>query len=210
MTDIQSPDRQFRDLLPFYLNGTADVDEQAFVERYLAENPDSRHVLEFERELQHVWQSQETEPVDELLVARIMNAVRRDQRAQSDVGRLAKLRRDWGLTPAFALAASLLVVQSGLMFSGVLGRADIADSGGYRGEQQNLHRADLKITIAPDASFAEVVGLLRANGCRIVAGPSADGEIWVALDPARAIDTVLEALSGSTLVNQVVRLEQSP
>lgn len=62
---------------------------------------------------------------------------------------------------------------------------------------------DLKLTINPDADFASLVTLLRANNCRIIAGPSELGELWVLVDNKKDLVVIRGALEQSRLIDDV-------
>lgn len=63
---------------------------------------------------------------------------------------------------------------------------------------------DLKLTINPDADFASLVILLRANNCRIIAGPSELGEIWVVVDNDARLEEIRMALTQSELIDEII------
>jgi len=62
---------------------------------------------------------------------------------------------------------------------------------------------DLKITVNPDAGFASLVTLLRTNSCRIVAGPSELGEIWVVVDDKTDLVAIRKSLEESSFIHHV-------
>jgi hypothetical protein len=63
---------------------------------------------------------------------------------------------------------------------------------------------DLKLTINPDADFASLSALLRTNHCRIIAGPSELGELWVVVDDKEQLTEISMALAQSKLIDDVV------
>lgn len=121
---------------------------------------------------------------------------------------------DWlsgvGLTPAFA--SLVIVAQAGVLFvlmASQPGSDDVDLTTQYRGagvQQQQV--PDFKLTISPDADFAGLASLLHSNGCKIIAGPSESGEIWVVLDDKRRLDEVRATLSQSIMIDDVASLQK--
>ena len=81
---------------------------------------------------------------------------------------------------------------------------DVSSLTQYRGGSVEVGQApDLKLIINPDADFASLATLLHSQGCRITAGPSAHGEIWVVVDDKQRLDEVKAVLSQSKLIDDV-------
>jgi len=114
---------------------------------------------------------------------------------------------DIGFSPA--LASVVVMVQVGVIAALLASHAppDRAEAPentyrGARGPAQE--KPDLKVTINPDADFASLVTLLRANNCRIIAGPSELGELWVVVADKKNIVEIRRMLEQSRLVDDVV------
>ena len=113
---------------------------------------------------------------------------------------------DIGFSPA--LASVIVMVQVGVIAALLATQPQPATDGApeveYRGiTGQVMEAPDLKITINPDADFASLAILLRANSCRIVAGPSELGEIWVAVDDKTDLLATRKSLEESSLIDDV-------
>ncbi len=111
-----------------------------------------------------------------------------------------------GFSPA--LASVVVMVQVGVIAALLATQprpaADAAPEVIYRGITGQGHEApDLKLTINPDTDFASLATLLRANGCRIVAGPSELGEIWVVVDDKANLPAIRKSLEESKLIDDV-------
>jgi len=115
---------------------------------------------------------------------------------------------DIGFSPA--LASIVVMVQVGVIAALLATQpqpaTDRAPQVEYRSgiTSQALEAADLKITVNPDADFASLATLLRANGCRIVAGPSELNEIWVVVDDKTDLLATRTSLEESSLIDDVV------
>lgn len=111
-----------------------------------------------------------------------------------------------GFTPA--LASVVVAVQIGVLLALLAnqpGRDDAVSMTQYRGADMQQEQApDLKLSISPDADFASLATLLRNNGCRITAGPSASGEIWVVVEDKARLHEIRAALAQSSLIDDVM------
>jgi len=118
-----------------------------------------------------------------------------------------------GLSPA---VASIALVVQGALIAGLLLQqpqgVDPKAAEHYRGGPVQADAVpDLKLTIHPDADFASLSTLLRSHGCRIVAGPSETGEIWVKvegnladnIEGKKRLADIRAALAQSRLVDDV-------
>lgn len=113
---------------------------------------------------------------------------------------------DMGFSPA--LGSGLAVAQLGIIVALLIaphsGTREQSPETAYRGAPGQAQKAsDLKITINPDADFASLVSLLRANQCRIIAGPSESGELWVVVDDKNRLVETRRALVQSSLIDDV-------
>jgi hypothetical protein len=110
-----------------------------------------------------------------------------------------------GFTPA--LASVVVVVQVGVLaalLTNQPGHDDATSIAQYRGADVRQEQTpDLKLTISPDADFASLAILLRSNGCKIVAGPTESGEIWVVVEDKNRLVEVRAILSQSRLIDDV-------
>lgn len=111
-----------------------------------------------------------------------------------------------GFSPA--LASAVVILQAGVIVALLATQFPSVSDGSpesvYRGiAGPTQERPDLKITINPDADFASLAALLRINDCRIVAGPSELGELWVVVDDRKALAEIRRSLEQSSLIDDV-------
>lgn len=196
-TDIM----RFNELLPFYVNGTLDTDERDFVEAYLEKNPAAKDDLKFGNLMAEAIRLEADERAADAGLEKALTRFRGAHLHRNWLGRFKLACREWGLTPAFALAATLLFVQTGILIR----QQAILESPQYRSVVvPKTPTYQLKIIPSPKASFAEVTLLLRQQGCTIVAGPSETGEIWVTTDGMTPLDNIRKTLIASPLVDEAV------
>lgn len=139
------------------------------------------------------------------------------ERFMAGVAASPKARRSWwkslnswlgdiGFSPA--LGSALAMVQLGVIAALLAIHApavrDEPPENVYRSiAGPTQERSDLKITINPDADFASLAALLRTNDCRIVAGPSELGELWVVVGDRKALAEIRRSLEQSSLIDDV-------
>lgn len=121
--------------------------------------------------------------------------------------RLNRWLSDAGFTPA--LASTVVMLQVGVIVALLALHVQPEEEGvpdmtprGADVLQQEV--PDLKLTVKPGTRFSELVTLLRGNHCRIIAGPSEQGELWVAVDDDAKFEEIRTALTQSALIDEVV------
>lgn len=197
-----SIDRQrFAELTPFYVNGTLDQDDQAFIEQSLNLHPVLQVNIDLARAMQSAIKKQiESRPMDAGL-DNLLKAFHKSYHKPTLTEKIRQYFEHWGLTKAFAAAIALVLVQFAVILQlqiGTLGSV-------YRGlSTQAQNTPHLKVTINPKANYAELVEVLRANGCRVISGPSETGELWLILETPEKINKIKEDLIYSGLVDQVI------
>lgn len=209
MTD--SDLHHFRELLPFWVNGTLDEDQQRFMREFLQHHPELQDEVDFNQALRHAVKAVSNRCSTDAGLQRLLQASRTD-RGHRSIGWQRKLKsicHDWGLTPAFAVMTLIVAVQSMLLW----GPYRIDDTKtpltSYRSMPETTGTADIKITTDPGTDFGELVILLRQNGARIVNGPSESGELWLSLEERDQLDHVVQQLLGATGIMDVIVIERS-
>jgi hypothetical protein len=179
---------RFQELLPFYVNGTLQGDERAWMEQQLAEHADARAELDACRALQSRVAHSLPDVPDTLGLDRVMTRIRGDQPGWLD--RLAALLGlSSGLRPATAFAglAVIAVVQAGVIVSLVAGPGDEDAGAGLRTPKASaVHDGPLlKVNFAPDAKEAEIRHLLVSVQGRLAGGPGQLGDYYIAVPAGR-------------------------
>lgn len=198
----------FRETLPSFVNGTASESERQFMTQYLRENPSAQAELRFEAALQAaVRAATERRPQDAGLARLLRDWKAGDARAEQprpeSLGdRIRRWKDAFGLTPAFALAASLALVQAGLLISH--DRPGIASD--FRGSVAG-HGADgplLLLTPKPDIPYATLAELIRTENASIVSGPDESGLLMLALPVGGRPEETVQRLLDSGLLDDAV------
>jgi len=196
--------REFRDLLPFYVNGTLDESGKAFIEEYLKTNPGANEEYLFAKKM--------TEAARLHGEGRDPMAGYATLKARLDASRPPPLtlvqrwhRRlgAWGLSPA--LAAMLVLASAQLLLTGTL-LLPAREQAVTRGLAAPQQKAQIKLVLKRGANFGDVLALLAQQRCHIVWGPGAGGELWLVLDEPRDAARVRDALAASPLVEDVLAL----
>lgn len=202
--------REFRTLLPFYINGTLDETQAKMMDEYLAEHPRAKEEYLFAQRLAEA-ANLPIERRDPMAGYDIIKA-RIDARVAANKptlwGRWREQFRAWGFSPALTLTLAFCSVQ--LVLSGALvlpaqkQEVNLTRSV-TAAPQQRVH---LKVSIKRNAPYGDVVALLTRERCHIVWGPTPAGELWLALEEPRDLPRVRQALSQSALVEDVLEMQQ--
>ena len=121
--------------------------------------------------------------------------------------RLNRRLADVGFSPA--LASTVVMLQAGVI-AALLAlhvqpeKEDVLDMTPRGAGVLQQEAPDFKLTVKPDTRFSELVTLLLRNHCRIIAGPSEQGELWVAVDDDAKFEEIRTALTQSALIDEVV------
>jgi hypothetical protein len=210
MIDDEAAQALFIDRMPWYLNGTLDATDKAWVENRLNDSPWARGMVELETMLVGASLQPAPEPTGDLGLARLMaqvqlearQAAAKDRRAATNAASSPWWQRwqSWReslTTPRFALAAwAVVLVQTAWLGSLTLGAAD-TDELTRAGHVQVQRR--LRVNFVPGTTEEQMRLGLIAAGARIVAGPSQFGEYWLASD-MNSLDEVRARLAEKGLL----------
>jgi len=208
---------EFQRLLPFYVNGTLAPAQAAACAAFIEQHPAARQEWQFMRTMREQLQAYagQADPLHgyEALAQRLAAGRpaplpwwRRWWRAAAGTGGAGGQGGGprWGASPAMALLLLLVTVQLGVTLAPLVD----TPAGAYRGTAAPARTAHIKLVVRAQTRFEDLALLLEANHCHIVWGPSAAGELWLALDqPAQAAE-VRARLAASALVDDAVLLER--
>lgn len=196
-----SPHERAQQLLPWYVNGTLDPDEQAMVEAHLADCADCRADLASEQllarevaalpiDVEHAWST---------LSDRI-DAASPPRRLAEPVPFLRrKVAMGWALGGPLAAAAAVAFALA------IVPEARSPAGPAYRalGSAPTAQPGNALVMFRPDARDGDLRAALTAAGARIVDGPTASGAYVVRIAPDRRG----KALEGLRAAPQVVLAE---
>jgi hypothetical protein len=211
---------RFDELLPFYVNGTLDDGDRAWIEHYLREHPLAANELNWLRSVQATTQ-QEAVPVSaEVGLERAMRRIHGERAAAAPVkAPLSAVERirDWFsrlvpgpmLKPALASALAVIALQA-IVITTMVGERDdtsltrnplpfgVTEQGSY-----------VKVNFRPSATEADIRMLLLDVQANIASGPGQLGDYYVRI-PAGQVDATTALLGASAIVEGVAVVDALP
>jgi hypothetical protein len=214
---------RFDELLPFYVNGTLDSAERAWVDTYLREHPHAAGELDRCRTLQQRIRADVPAVSSEVGLERALGRIHREGPAPQAARRATPptLRERLGawlstlvpqpvLKPAFAAALAVVAVQGVVIVQMVAERDDesslirslppgqVAEQGPY-----------LKVNFKSDAREADIRMLLVQAHGSLAAGPGQLGDYYVRV-PAPQAESLAAQFRASAIVDGVAIVDALP
>jgi len=193
------------DMLPWYVNGTLDADDCAWVEKSLADDPDAQAELAWQRALQAQIRDGAAAIPESLGLGRALQRIGAEPRPP--VRRIAQLLASWlgaaGMRPAAALAVLAVVgLQSGLIVD--LKRRVDDDASRIRalGASPAEDGPLLRVNFAPDTREADIRLLLVSIQAALAGGPGQMGDYYLRV-PAGREEAAAARLSAEHIVQAV-------
>lgn len=230
MLDNTPMGQKFHDQLRDYVNGLLSKDDQAWMEKFISDNPQAKAELQFERRLRSVINSAVSPtPIEEALAKSLARAKKegllkpssqdRQSGSKPSITRLPSpasnnswWSRLWQPFPIPAPVLATLVAAIVIPALWVVQRADVQApdmaSPSYRGATQSpavpcAQQYRLRIVFAKQARVEEVSLLLGKLGADVTSGPTVNGEFWVRLSTAVDLQKAIEALKTQSWVDDV-------
>jgi Putative zinc-finger len=197
-----SDDRtRFEELLPWYVNGTLGDADRAFVERHLAEHPESKSELDWYRSLSARMQDNTPAVPATIGLGKVMTLIRGDQPTLSE--RIGAFFGSLGLRPAVALAGVAVFAVQGAVIFGLMrdAREDAAEMRAIKATAV-AEGPMLKINFAPDAKEADIRFLLMSVQGTLAGGPGQLGDYFVRV-PAGKEAAIAAQLKSAPIVQAV-------
>jgi hypothetical protein len=191
-------DKRFEELLPWYANGSLGAEDRAWVDAYLAQNPEARSELDWYRSLQmRVRESAPAVPAT-IGLARAMRLIQGDRPTLAE--RIGAFFGNFGMRPSFALAGlALVAVQAGVILNLV---------GNVRESENEIRALNavrvteapmLKISFAPDAKEADIRLLMVQIQGELAGGPGQLGDYYLRV-PAGTESAALAKVQAAPIV----------
>ena len=190
-------DRRFLDLLPWYVNGTLDVQDRAWVEEQIRRDPAMAAELRWHEAVREAARAGAADVPPEVGIERALGRIRAERRA-ARAGLLDRIRQfagSLGVTPAFAVAALVVVVQAGVIARLAMPAGDRAAIRAQPGVEV-VEAPLLRIAFKPDAKEADIRMLLIDIKGEVVAGPGQLGSYYVRVPEDPALDLAKIRASG--------------
>lgn len=192
---------RFNELLPWYVNGTLDESDRAWVERHLAEHPEARAELDWFRSLQTHIRQDAPAVAQTIGLARTLHLIRGDRPtlAERFTGFFASL----GMRPGLALAGvALMAVQGGVIHHLMQSGQDEADQIRAIAPAGVASGPLLKLNFAPGTREVDIRLALVAVQGNVTAGPGPQGDYFVRV-PAGTEAASVDALKANAAVARV-------
>jgi anti-sigma factor RsiW len=192
---------RFAELLPWYVNGSIEAADRAWVDSYLSEHPDARAELAWYRSLQK--RIQETVPAVPATIglSKAMNLIRGDRPTVAE--RISAFFGAFAMRPAVTFALlGVIVVQGGVM-TNLISKASDDEVAMRAMRAQTVEEGPLvKVNFAPDAKESDIRLLLVSVQGTLTGGPGQLGDYYVRV-PAGKEEQAVAKLKGKPIVQAV-------
>jgi anti-sigma factor RsiW len=193
----QSPSSLLQ-MLPWYVNGTLDAADRARVEEWLRTDPSAAAELAWLQSLQQKVRADEPDVSDEIGLARTLQRIRHESRpvvrqvvaAPSFGERVRAWLDSFNLSPAFAVAALVVVVQAGVILNLSTGEQDHEQVRSVTTGAAVTEGQLLRIAFKPEAREQDIRLLLVTVQGSIESGPGQLGDYYVRVPTAAAADAL--------------------
>lgn len=216
-------DTKLIELLPWYANGTLADAERAWVDEMLRNDPRAAAELAWFQSLQQRIQVDTPEVSDEIGLARTLQRIRSEAAATQAAAapRRAAVRRGptlsekvreffegMRLTPAFAMAALVIVVQTGVIFNLAGDDKEFEQIRAMPGSVTDGGQL-FRVAFKPAASETDMRMLLVSVQGNIESGPGQLGDYYVRVPAANAL-AAGTSLKASPIVDDILTVDAVP
>lgn len=189
---------RFEELLPFYVNGTLGPEDRAFVESWLEQHPEARGELDWYRSLQLRVQENAPAVPATIGLGKAMRLIQGDRPSFAE--RIGAFFGNFGMRPAFAMAAVAVVAVQGAVIMNLMGDArddanEIRALRAVRVEEGPM----LKVSFAPDAKEADIRMLVMQVRGELAGGPGQLGDYYLRV-PAGTENAALGQVQAAPIV----------
>lgn len=192
---------RFEELLPWYVNGSINAEDRAFVERHLAEHPEAQAELDWYRSLSARIQDSAPAVPATIGLAKVMTLIRGDQPTLAE--RFNAFFGGFGLRPAMAFAGlAVIAAQGGFIFNLMGSMKDDANEIRALKAVQVVEGPMLKLNFTPDAKEADIRFLLMSVQGSLAGGPGQLGDYFVRV-PAGKEEAIAAQLKTAPIVQSV-------
>ncbi len=179
---------RFEELLPWYVNGTLNDSDRAWMDQYLRDHPQALQNLAYHQRLAQQMQREFDDVPEDIGLQRVLARIQPNastKPASSKVKKTEPKKSSWlselldgaWLKPAFAMCLLVVAVQSVILF-----KPATPDQPLYRGEAPSaVNEGYLQVNFDPTISEAELRVLLISAQARFVGGPDQTGAYYLAV-----------------------------
>lgn len=210
---------RFNELLPWYVNGTLNAADRAWVDQYLQDHPEALQQLRWNasmREQLHKDIRKDIRDVPEDIglakaMARIHSAKQPQPQPQPQPPTLVERVREWfvgiGMRPALAAAFVIVAAQS-VVIGSLLSLPENTEIRALR-PAASPPEAFIRVNFKPDAREADIRLLLVGVNGSIASGPGQLGDYYVRVAPGQR-EQALEQLKASPNVESANNVDGLP
>ena len=212
---------RLNELLPWYANGTLAASERAEVDALLRSDPHAGAELAWYESLQRKVHDDAPDVSDEIGMARTLQRIHADAALRIDTQRpravpaarsLGARLTGWldslRLTPAFAMAALVIMVQAGVIWRLATPDKDYDQMRALPG-QATAAGAMLRVNFKPQASETEIRMLLVSVQGNLEGGPGQLGDYYVRI-PAAGAEQAAQRFKAAPIVESVQPVDGVP
>ena len=195
-------DKEIRDLLPWYVNGTLRGVDRDRVEAALRNDPSINSVLHWEQAVQQAVQNDPAlEIAEDRGLANVMHRIRSEIKPAPQPARKAAPRLfEWfKWSPAMALACGIVVAQFGIIVHMYQVRGEESAYSDVRTVAGKRTEAFVRVTFKSETTESELRTLLHDLHAEIVSGPSQLGDYYLIVK-SKAVQSTLTTLQSSSHV----------
>jgi hypothetical protein len=208
---------RLNELLPWYANGTISATDRSWVDAQLAAHPEVAAQLRWYQSLQGRIRENTPAVAPDIGFDRAMSMIRAEDRiraARRDMQpSLGSRITDWlarfGLTPALAAAAAIVVVQGSMML-GMMSTMDEqwSEIRSLKGTAAPAATPLLRVSFKPDTREEEIRLLLAGIGGSLVGGPGRLGDYYIR--PEGQAANALEKIKANAIIDSIAIVQQLP
>jgi hypothetical protein len=204
--------RRFTELLPWYVNGTLNAEDKAWLQAYLLTNPNAQGELAWMKSLQKQVQHGRAEFEVEMSLARVLKRIKNEAEGQAQPAwyerLLSKLKQDISPKWAYAAAAVIIAQSAALLHY----HHELATNYSvYRTTPTpaaDVNQALLRVNFRVETREEDIRLALSGIEGVIVAGPGRLGDYYVRA--GLPVDQALDLLSKAKGVEKVLQVQQLP
>ncbi len=204
MTESESEKLQhIRAHLPWYINGTLDVESTREIERAISSSPQLRAEVDWLKSIQHKMREEKAQVADDVGLDQFNALINNEQK-----GKVISMSSRWQQwqRPLMAIAATVMVVQMGVIGTLINNQPETFTT--LSGDTKTASQKNVvffQVVFNDKATSGDIQRVLNLTNAEIVGGPSALGVYTIQLSDENAADN-LSKLRQDTAIESASQL----
>lgn len=199
---MMSESQRFEELLPFYLNGQLEPEDEQFVTGYLEKHPSAQNTLQFSRKMRGVVKATGSGRDPEASLQRLLVAFQ----PEAQPGFFQRLK-DWlgqmGVSPALAVALVVIMLQT--VAGGLYILSGRSGQDGVTVAALKAQKPHARLLIASDVDAEPLLDVLHRFEARIInsvhpAAGSKTYEVMIIIEEKMHLEPMVKDLSSKGLI----------